>query len=232
MTDSPAVDTVLQRARTAFANGDILSAFAAAGEALMQAPESQEARVLRVNAALKLERWQDAIAALDPIATLQPPGTKLRKTLAACWLAVANAHRDKRESESAAAAYRKAIQVEPDFRDARFNLGSLLLENGELRHALAEFEAIVAANSTDTAASLKLAEVQLALRRQQAHRGAEQRGLAGAVGSDDGDDLAFVHLQRDLVHGLHRAVGDAEVPEFKKRCHAVTAIVSSSLPPR
>ena len=163
MTDSPAVDTVLQRARTAFATGDILSAFAAAGEVLTQTPESQEARVLRVNAALKLERWQDAIAALDPIATMQPSGTKLRKTLAACWLAVANAHRDKRETESAAAAYRKAIQVEPDFRDARFNLGALLLENGELRHALAEFEALVSADSTDTAASLKLAEVQLAL---------------------------------------------------------------------
>ena len=55
------------------------------------------------------------------------------------------------------------------------------------------------------------AEQHAAARGQQAHRRAQQRGLAGAVGADHGDDLAFVDAQVDAVHRLDRAVGDAEV---------------------
>ena len=45
-------------------------------------------------------------------------------------------------------------------------------------------------------------KLERAPRRQQAHRSAQQRGLAGAVGADHGDDLAFVDLEVDLVYGL------------------------------
>ncbi len=45
---------------------------------------------------------------------------------------------------------------------------------------------------------------------QNAHGGVEQRGLAGAVGADDGDDAAGLDGQRDVAHGLDLAVGDGE----------------------
>jgi hypothetical protein len=68
--------------------------------------------------------------------------------------------------------------------------------------------------------------LHLATRRQQAHQGRQQRGLAGAVGTDDGDDLAFADAQVDLVDGLDASVIDAQAGCFEQyRLH-------SSTPPR
>jgi hypothetical protein len=74
---------------------------------------------------------------------------------------------------------------------------------------------------------------QLAVGRQQAHRRAQQRGLAGAVGADDRDDLALFHMQAHAVHRLDGAVGDAEVFQLKDRvAHRASSSSSSSAPPR
>ena len=75
---------------------------------------------------------------------------------------------------------------------------------------------------------------QRAARGQQAHGRAQQRGLAGAVRPDHGDDLAFIDRQRQLVHGLHRAIGHAEVRQFQQpRAHAAACVSKgSSMPPR
>ena len=40
---------------------------------------------------------------------------------------------------------------------------------------------------------------------------ADQRGLAGAVGADDGDDRALFHLERYAVERLQVAVEDVEI---------------------
>jgi hypothetical protein len=65
-----------------------------------------------------------------------------------------------------------------------------------------------------------------AARRQQAHQRREQRGLAGAIGADDGDDLAFADAYIDLVDGLDTPVIDAQAAGFHDhRLH-------SSTPPR
>jgi hypothetical protein len=57
-------------------------------------------------------------------------------------------------------------------------------------------------------------------RRQQAHEGAEQRRLAGAVGANHGDDLAGLEPQREAAHGFDLAVGDVKILDRKKRRHA------------
>ena len=46
-----------------------------------------------------------------------------------------------------------------------------------------------------------------ALERQHAHDGVQERGLAGAVGADDGDDLVVVDVERNRTHRLDLAVG-------------------------
>src|SRR6202008_4997207 len=38
----------------------------------------------------------------------------------------------------------------------------------------------------------------------------QERRLAGAVGAEEGDDLAFVDLEVDTEEDLHRPVGDVE----------------------
>ena len=59
-----------------------------------------------------------------------------------------------------------------------------------------------------------------ALQRQHAHDGVEQRGLAGAVGADDGDDLVVGDVERHAAHGLDLAVGDMDIGKFQQRAHA------------
>src|SRR6185295_15984968 len=49
--------------------------------------------------------------------------------------------------------------------------------------------------------------------------GADERGLAGAVGADDGDDLALRHLERNVGEGLSIAVVQIQIPDPKKRIH-------------
>ena len=47
--------------------------------------------------------------------------------------------------------------------------------------------------------------------------GVEQSGLAGAVGADDRDDLAGVHLHRQAVQGLEATELDLEVADLQQR---------------
>ena len=61
-----------------------------------------------------------------------------------------------------------------------------------------------------------------ALQRQDAHGRIEQRGLARAIGADDGDDLVVADLERHAAHGLDLAVGDMHVGDGEQRAH-VTA---------
>src|SRR5690606_14095351 len=50
--------------------------------------------------------------------------------------------------------------------------------------------------------------------------GADERGLAGAVGADEGDDLAGAHRQAHLVERLGVAVVDGEVTNIQHQCTA------------
>ena len=53
----------------------------------------------------------------------------------------------------------------------------------------------------------------------------EQRGFAGAVGAQDGDDLAFLNLEGDAAEGMNAAVSRFQVFNLQYRCHY-------SFPPR
>ena len=51
--------------------------------------------------------------------------------------------------------------------------------------------------------------------RLNAGEAAQQRGLAGAVRADDGDDLAGVHREVDAVQHLDAAVARAQALDVK-----------------
>jgi CRISPR-associated protein Csy1 len=136
MSISPAAGAALERARAAFANGDMAATFASAADALADAPNSLEARVLRINAALKLERWGDAIAALEPLAASQPAASKLHRTLGACWWHVGAACKAEGNADAALAAWRQSLGADPDRHDVRRNLAELLLDRGEAAEAI------------------------------------------------------------------------------------------------
>ncbi|KAG1590343.1 hypothetical protein G6F46_014597 [Rhizopus delemar] len=57
-------------------------------------------------------------------------------------------------------------------------------------------------------------------RRQKAEQGLEHRGLAGAVASDDGDDLVLSRAQRDVFQRKCLAVMHLGMQQFD---HAATS---------
>ena len=59
--------------------------------------------------------------------------------------------------------------------------------------------------------------------RAHAGDGADQRGLAGAVGADDGDDLALRDLERDAVERLGVAVEEVEILDREHQPRASVA---------
>jgi len=52
------------------------------------------------------------------------------------------------------------------------------------------------------------------------HDGVEQRGLAGAIGADDGDDLVVLDGERHRADRLDLAIGDMRVSDLQQRAHA------------
>jgi CRISPR-associated protein Csy1 len=158
MTSVAATEPLLRKARAAFTRDDFATAFASAGEALTRAPALLEARVIRLNAALKLERWQDAIADLEQLLAAQPQQAKLQRTLSMCWLRIGNAHKSGNHLAAAADAYRKALGVDAGNHDAGFNLGVLLLDGYRPGEAVPLLRRIVQDVPTDSAAVLKLAQ--------------------------------------------------------------------------
>ncbi|MDR3388255.1 MAG: tetratricopeptide repeat protein [Rudaea sp.] len=153
----------LERARIALASADFPNAFASATDALAAEPNSIEARVLRLNAALKLERWQDAIPDLEKLIAAQPHQTKLRRGLAVCWLRIGNAFKAQGDSASSEQSYRKAVDEDPRNFDALYNLGSLILESGRAAEAAPLLQQVVDAVPDDLTAAIRLAEADVAI---------------------------------------------------------------------
>ena len=54
--------------------------------------------------------------------------------------------------------------------------------------------------------------------------GAQRRRLAGAVGAEDGDDLALVDVERDPVQCLHRAVARLDLLELEQGGHWAASV--------
>ena len=67
--------------------------------------------------------------------------------------------------------------------------------------------------------NLLIRERDAAGERQNAHDGVEQRGLARAVGTDDGDNLVGIDVERRAAHGLDLAVEDVRIFDRQQSGH-------------
>jgi CRISPR-associated protein Csy1 len=153
MSDLPA----LAQAQAAFARGDFSAAFEHAGHCLARTPNLLDAHALRVNAALQLQRWADAVPHLRLLIDAQPQREQFRRLLGVCLLRIGNAQRDAGEGEAAARSYRAALDAWPQNVDARFNLGVLLLESEAVDQAVALLREVRQAEPDNPAATLHLA---------------------------------------------------------------------------
>jgi len=92
----------------------------------------------------------------------------LLRTNALAWNDLALAYHQSGDATNAANAYRKALSLNPDLVEARYNLGCLLLEQNKLDGAKAEFTAYTMRRPKGVEGWLKLGSVQLRLREVSA----------------------------------------------------------------
>jgi CRISPR-associated protein Csy1 len=149
-------------AREAFAREDFESSYRHASIDIARNPAAQDMRLLRAQAALGLERWQDALSDIAQMLAARPQDLQLRNLLALCWLRIGNAHRASGEHGAAIVAYQHAVRSAPKQVDALFQLGSLLLEGGNARDALPLLAAVAQDLPADADVALKLAEAEVA----------------------------------------------------------------------
>ena len=155
-------DHALQTGLRAFAQGDYSLALEQADLALAAAPQSSDALSLRVNALLKLERWRDAVGALEVLIVQKPHQPQLRRLLGLCWLRIGNACKSAGDDAAAVDAYQRSIRADPLSQDARHNLGTLLLRLERFADSLPMLAAVVAAEPGNDEAALDLARAELA----------------------------------------------------------------------
>ena len=178
---------LLDQGRAAFARGDFETAFAAAGLAL--AAPSAEARVLRVNAAIKLERWADAIPQLDQLCREFPQQAAFPRLLGTCWLRTGNNRRAAGDLPGAAQAYAAALQADAGNDAATYSLGTLYLATGRMAEAETLLRGLIERTANDAAAQLEWSRAALACGKETQARSTLQYLAAHA-----GDDIAMAAL--------------------------------------
>ena len=107
------------------------------------------------------------------------------------------------EPERAAAAYRSAIEAQPDHADAHLNLGRLLHEGGQLAEAEAHYRAAAAADATDALARFNLGVVLEDGGRREAALAAYREALRLD------EHLASAHFNLSRLHESRGEKADA-----------------------
>lgn len=223
MSGAPDAAQALADARAAFARGDFAAAFLAAGRAL--ATPSAEARVLRTNAAIRLQDWDAAIVQLEILLREQPGHAPFRRLLATCWLRVGNRHREAGRVQLAAEAYQSALAADPEAADVRYNFGTLLTSLGRFAEAEALLRALLQQRPDDAEAGLEWARA--ALGNGQRRDAAEQlRALAGAAAPDIAQ-LALGWLVESGDPGSARALGLAFYRRHPERMAAAWELATA-----
>ena len=99
-----------------------------------------------------------------------------------------------------------------------------VVEHGELREDAAPFGNVRnpgARHRLGAARPALAGERHIAVAAHRSGHGAQRRRLAGAVGSEERDDLALVDGEGDSVQCLHLPVARVDIAKLQKRCHLV-----------
>lgn len=205
-------------AQDAFARGNFAAALAATSRLIATDPVHAQAHALRANAALKLERWSDAIADLNWLLARQPDHATIRRNLSVCWMRLGNRNKEHGELAQAGSAYQQALMANPDNADANFNFGMLLLETRRAPEAVEHLQRAVDSDPGNLAFALKLAEGQIAV---GAHAAALR--MLEAIATRDGTREQMQQCSRLLL----RATSSDAAKSLAKRLIETNPEVSS-----
>jgi Tfp pilus assembly protein PilF len=124
------------------------------------------------------------------------------------------------KSDEAIDRYQKAIELAPDFYEARNNLGSDLLAKSRFAEAQEQFQQVIKVNPSDAAAYFNLANLSLLTQQlEKGHQWVEQ-------GLTKQPDSAFGHFLQGSLYARSGRPNEAEVA--LKRCLELDPIMSKA----
>lgn len=144
----------LRAAHAAFARGEADAALARAHAVLALDPAQREALALAANCAIRLDRPDQAIVALEALLRLEPEAAPVRRTLAALHNRDGGRRRRAGDAQGARKAFERALALDPAQREAGFNLALTLRETGRDEEACQVLHAHLARHRDDAEARL------------------------------------------------------------------------------
>ncbi|MBK43744.1 MAG: hypothetical protein CMN20_00475 [Roseovarius sp.] len=168
--------------RTRLAQGDIEGARAYAREVLAANPDDVNARFLMASVQAVTGEVDAARAALRELAAAAPQDPRF-------WLALYNVHAAQEETAEARQALRDGLAASPDNLQLNWALAGVLERDGDVEGAIAIYERLYAANSSNLIIANNLASLL-------------------STGRDDAESL-------ERAHEIARRLRDRDVPAFQ-----------------
>ncbi len=155
-------DHGLCKARTLIARGDVSGAKQALRTSLLFAGHYIEPRILLANLHLLNQEYQEAIDVLKPAVELSPFWPQVQNNIGVAYSQRAGLARDPGSLIDAYIAFGKAVELDPEFREAWLNYGGVLQSLGKHKEAEGAFREVLSLSPSDIMAFSKLAEALMA----------------------------------------------------------------------
>ncbi len=134
--------TQLAQAQAALVAGRFQDALRTAEAVLVHAPSDLNALSIKVNAAIRLDDADALLDALTRLHALRPDDAAIRRNLATTLNRRGNRSSEANRFAEAETHWRAAIEIEPNHREARFNLAGALRRAGNWQGSLCLYEAL------------------------------------------------------------------------------------------
>lgn len=161
MARSDLSSKALAQARAWFAAGRFEAALQAAQSLLARAPQDPSALGIAANAAMQIGADHVAAACLQRLLVLRSGDAVLQRNLSRVFNRIGAAAQRDGDEAAAAAAFRQALAVWPEHREARFNLAQWQRRQRAWDAAAEHFVWLHQADPDDEEAALALAEVRI-----------------------------------------------------------------------
>ncbi|NPA91718.1 MAG: tetratricopeptide repeat protein [Chloroflexi bacterium] len=131
-------------------------------KAYYMAPDDVDVKINLGGAYIMQGRFNDAIPILEEAAQQAPDNPMVWTNLAAAYLGHLE-HAGQEQQDAAIAAFKRALQADPQAPNVDYNLGLIYLQRGDLPTALAHFQRAVEVNPADKDAQYYVQKIQAQL---------------------------------------------------------------------
>ena len=166
MTTDERILRLVRRAGRRLKEGQIGKAIELLQEALTQAPDDFDALLTMSAAKILMKKFREAVEILEPLTSGHADNPVVWSNLGAAYLG--NPVLAKESSQlKAIAAFTHALEIDPIFPHAAYNIGLIHKDRREYEVALSWFEAALQTNPNDHDASYWILQIRNRLKQEQ-----------------------------------------------------------------